>query len=216
MFKPIFIFTEKKKRNKGSTSNYNTNKWAIEKLSSSISENQIMLKRIFEECSDVVFREFTIGVEQKLSGVIIWIDGLADKTILNSNIMRSFVDETYLLYPNRNHTPSEAYSLIRDSLLSVADIKEQNKLGDIIDSVLSGESAILIDGVPISLIVSTQGWASRDVAEPITEGVVRGPRQGFTEDIRTGTSLIRRIIKTPQLKMESFKGYRQHFAENIR
>jgi spore germination protein KA len=41
--------------------------------------------------------------------------------------------------------------------------------------------------------------------ESTTETVVRGPKEGFTENLRTNTALIRRKIKTPHLWLESKK-----------
>lgn len=207
-FSKIFrgLFTTKKiQSHRETTSKNKMNQVADGNLSSSLEDNIILFKSIFKDCSDIVYREFIVGDDQKLSGLLIWLDGLADKNTLNSNIMKSLIDETRFINPKGSNTAARAFSLIRDSLLSVADMKEQTKINDIVDSVLTGESAILIDGVPISLIISTKSWESRDVTDPITEGVVRGPRQGFTENVRTGTSLIRRIVKTPQLKMEEFK-----------
>ncbi len=207
-FKKIFksFFSAKKnKKSREILDNINLNLSAAGDLNSSLLENKALFQEIFKDCSDIVYRDFFIGDKQKLPGVLIWLDGLTDKTTLNSNIMNSLLNEARLLSPNTNIAPSRALSLIRDSLLSVADIKEYQRINDLVDSVLTGESIILLDGVPSSLIVSTKSWESRDVAEPVTEGVVRGPRQGFTENVRTGTALIRRIIKTPRLKMETFK-----------
>jgi spore germination protein KA len=42
----------------------------------------------------------------------------------------------------------------------------------------------------------------RSVAEPDTESVIRGPREGFIENLRTNTSLLRRKIKNPNLVIE--------------
>lgn len=68
-----------------------------------------------------------------------------------------------------------------------------------------GDLAILIDGSEKAIIASAQGWESRQVEDPATEPVVRGPKDGFTEDLRTNTTLIRRRIKTLDLKMEPIK-----------
>lgn len=52
--------------------------------------------------------------------------------------------------------------------------------------------------------IGTKGVKARQVAEPITEGVVRGPGEGFTETLHVNTALLRRKIKTPKLKLEKF------------
>ena len=62
---------------------------------------------------------------------------------------------------------------------------------------------MLIDGYNQSIVINTKGWDKRGVEEPVTEAVVRGPREGFTENIRTNTALIRRKIKHPDLTMQS-------------
>jgi len=43
------------------------------------------------------------------------------------------------------------------------------------------------------------------VEEPDTEAVVRGPREGFTENLKTNTALLRRKIKNPNLRFELIK-----------
>jgi len=43
------------------------------------------------------------------------------------------------------------------------------------------------------------------VSEPQSEQVIRGPREGFTENFRTNTALVRRRIKHPNLRMEHMK-----------
>lgn len=49
------------------------------------------------------------------------------------------------------------------------------------------------------LAIGAEGWKDRTVSEPTSQGVVRGPMEAFTENIRTNTALIRRKIKSPQL-----------------
>jgi len=46
------------------------------------------------------------------------------------------------------------------------------------------------------------GWAERSPEEPPSEQVLRGPRDGFNETLRTNTALLRRRLRTPALKLE--------------
>ncbi|WP_338131031.1 spore germination protein [Cohnella rhizosphaerae] len=54
-------------------------------------------------------------------------------------------------------------------------------------------------------IVGTKFWNSRPVEEPQTEALIRGPRDGFTEDFRTNTALVRRRLRDPNLRFETFQ-----------
>ena len=57
--------------------------------------------------------------------------------------------------------------------------------------------------MPAALLVDAKGWAKRAVDEPDVESVIRGPREGFIENVRTNTSLLRRKIKNPNLVLEN-------------
>jgi hypothetical protein len=55
------------------------------------------------------------------------------------------------------------------------------------------------------LILSTRKYESRTVAEPEAETEIRGPRDGFVENIETNAALIRRRIKDYGLRFENLK-----------
>lgn len=172
-------------------------------LRSSLTHNLNLFKEAFQSCEDVVFREFNIGIKQDIRAAIIWLDGLVDTTIINEDIIKPLLQHAF--EPGDFNAERNLIAFFRDSKLNTADIEEKEEISDLIDSVLTGDCVILIDGYSVSLVSSAKGGELRSISEPVTEAVVRGPRQGFTENIRTNTSLLRRIVKTPQLKLESFK-----------
>ena len=45
------------------------------------------------------------------------------------------------------------------------------------------------------------GWQMRPIEEPISEQLIRGPREGFTETISVNTAMIRRWINDPNLRV---------------
>lgn len=67
----------------------------------------------------------------------------------------------------------------------------------------SGASVILIDGCSRAVTISTQSMQFRSVQEPSGEGNVRGSREGFTEPLRVNISLVRRLIRTGSLMVET-------------
>jgi spore germination protein KA len=175
-----------------------------EPLTTNLSDNIILLKKIFHNCSDIVFRELVLENEEKIHAQIVHIDGITDKNTIHDNIMSSLLHKFHLLQTNGVLKPDARLSQIKYSLISIANIKESSDIEKVIDAILNGETVILLDGTAVCLFASTKGGEVRPVSEPATESVVRGPRQGFTENLRTNTSLVRRIIKTPELKMETF------------
>jgi spore germination protein KA len=57
-----------------------------------------------------------------------------------------------------------------------------------------------VDGCTAGIVIKAQDWPKRSVVEPVAENVVRGPRQGFTEEMGANISLLRRKIKSTKLK----------------
>ncbi len=51
------------------------------------------------------------------------------------------------------------------------------------------------------LLLNTKGWTARSIAEPESERVLRGPREGFNESLLMNISMIRRKLRTPDLKL---------------
>jgi len=92
---------------------------------------------------------------------------------------------------------------IKVNILSVGEVKQVDTMYDIIDASLSGDAVLMVEGLNQALVISAKGWDKRPVSEPDTETVVRGPREGFTENLRTSTALLRRKIKNPTLRMEA-------------
>jgi len=174
-------------------------------LSANLNENMTALKQIFSDCSDVVFREFFIGSRETVKGVVIFIEGLVEKDLLNNNLMKSLMLELPGLPIAEQMNSKNAFKIIKERLLPFAEAAETEDMMEMTDLVLAGDAAFILDGSAKALMPCTKGWEMRAVAEPETETVVRGPREGFTESLRVNTMLIRRRVKTTRLKSENMK-----------
>ena len=64
-------------------------------------------------------------------------------------------------------------------------------------------SIVLVDGVDQLMMFDCKGWQMRSISEPQTEPSLYGPKDCFTETIRTNTATIRRRIKDPNLRFDA-------------
>lgn len=153
---------------------------------------------MFEKSSDIVYRELHIGNKK---GMLIFLDGLVNQQLMDSDVLKPLLnwDEQEL---NAGIT---SIKQLLERVVTTADVTSSQKLQDVTDHILSGNTVLLIDKMPDALFISIKGWEKRAIEQPESEVVVRGPRDGFTENLRTNTSLIRRRLKTPRLKMEQKK-----------
>lgn len=171
-------------------------------LSSDLKENLNTFKEIFGPSYDIVFREFTFG-QPKTNAAIIYIDGLVDKSTINQSIIKPLMYDSRFIRSEK--APGVNMNYIDSALLSIGEVKRGSLINELLDNCLSGDTILLIDGLDEALSLSTKGWDDRGVQEPQSEGVVRGPREGFSETLLINTALLRRIIKNPDLIMDTIE-----------
>lgn len=173
------------------------------KLSSNLKQNISNLRNILGTSNDIIIREFNFGYQGKISAAILFLEGMTDKTTINESIMHplmhdsriSELDETLI-------TSNKTIQKVLNTMLSVGDAKQIKTIDEVVDGCLSGDTILLINGSQEALVISTKGWDSRGIQEPKTEAVVRGPREGFTETLRSNTTLIRRRLRNPNFTLE--------------
>jgi spore germination protein len=169
-------------------------------MGENIIENEQFLKNMFQNCSDIIFREITIHGETKL--LLIYVDGMINTDIIISNVLKPLI---YDGLPQGLGTIDSIVQMCGQELFSVLQTKKLSKFGDIVEHILKGNLAILADGEDTALLSDVSKFKTRAVEEPYNEASVRGPKEGFTELLRVNTTMLRRILATPKLKIESLK-----------
>jgi len=92
---------------------------------------------------------------------------------------------------------------IKDAVLHATEAEIVNDEAEAMESLLSGDGLLFAnDGV---LQINVRKYEKRSVEEPPTETVMRGPREGFIEDLRTNLGLIQRRLRTPALGIEKYR-----------
>lgn len=77
------------------------------------------------------------------------------------------------------------------TIISTAEVT-QIEDSQAVEKVLMGNVVIIMSGEKNMLAVDILKYPARIPSEPPTSSVIQGPREGFTEDIRTNITLIRR------------------------
>ncbi|GGJ94252.1 stage V sporulation protein AF [Lentibacillus kapialis] len=144
---------------------------------------------------DLGFRELVV-LKTKIQ--LYYVTGLCDGTVVQ-RIMRQLVqindDEV-----NKRKVPE-----IVENRIIYQQVERTQSLDEVVDQVLSGLVVIFIDGEKYAFIVDVRNYPGRAPQEPDTEHVVRGSRDGFTENIIENTALTRRRIRDARLRHEMLK-----------
>ncbi|BCV21157.1 spore germination protein [Moorella sp. Hama-1] len=181
----------------------------------SLEANLKILQAIFADCQDAVYRRMKIGGTQGLATVLIYIDGLVDNEIIDNQIVKSLLLEAPLT--TLAFAPEGGiFNQVRDSLLTVANVREIADSREAVFCILSGFALLILEGSNKGLALEVCGWEHRGVEEPQNESLIRGPREGFSECFRTNTALLRRRLRDPQLKLKtSFLGRRSQTTVGV-
>ena len=175
-------------------------------LEKSVSKNLEKFKAFLGESSDAVFREFSLGM-QGIPCAAVFIDGLVDEMVINEQILKPMMYQIAILENTlqKSIEPGKAFEYVKMRVLAVGDIKEAETLDEAFILIMSGEVGIMIEGFEKILIASARGWPQRSIEEPPSEIVIRGPREGFTETLRSNTALLRRKIKDPNFVIKNIQ-----------
>ncbi|UTR15537.1 spore germination protein [Salipaludibacillus sp. LMS25] len=163
------------------------------------------IRHIIGHNSDVHFRELYLG-ETGVRAAIVFVDGVSDRNLIDKYIINSLMNgfsKGNGLAESVEHV-SPLIDLIKNRVLSISRIKQTRMVKEIVLDVLKGSTALLIEGSAEVLNLGTQIVKSRNIEEPISEPLVRGPRVGFTEVLRENTALLRSSGKNENLTFEKF------------
>lgn len=166
-----------------------------QELYKDLLHNEELLRSIYANCSDVIYRSFLIGGQTK--AILIYIEGLSNSEGI----------EEYVIAPLMREETEETIDIgqLVERKISVPSVMKFNTIDKCVEYLSIGNPILLYDNEACGLALGLTKWEKRAIEEPTAEIGIRGPREGFTETLRVTTSQIRRIIKSPLLKMESMK-----------
>ena len=148
------------------------------------------VKKRFEGAFDVKYREIMTSLGLC---TLVFIDDLCSVQFISEYIVTPLGKKDYKCWS------------VEDVIPNVLGINIANYAKDVEDAilhVLSGDVVLLFNDHEKIIYCEVKGFVRRGVGIPVTESVVKGPREGFTELFVDNVSLIRRKIKNSDLKFE--------------
>ena len=173
-------------------------------FSSNLKDNLNFLKYKYNSLinSDVIFRDFILTFQNKeYSAVLIYIDGMIDTKIVNDSVLKPLMlrNKTNTYNP-KSITPED---FIYQHLIHQTDTKKVEKYNDAINSINVGNCILIVDTLNFCFNIDVKGFKQRSINSPKNEIVIRGSQEAFVENLRTNTSMLRRIINNENLVIEN-------------
>ena len=156
--------------------------------------------------------KYNIDKIDTLIGVNISFDiGRRELVILDKQIylyyLSSLIDSqaltliiTNLLKLNDEPNKNDDYFELIVNNIAYENIKYQTNLQNICEDILNGLVVVIVEGEERAISVELRKYPTRSISEPDMEKVIRGPHDGFTENLSVNIALLRRRIKDIRLR----------------
>ena len=165
------------------------------KFSSEFEKNvsEIRSRLPLEKSFDILERNILIHNKK---AYLIFLDGLT-----KDDALRSLMKSIYFLKEDIFNTLKTSKDFIEKVIPNI-EVAEETDFDKIINSLLCGQTIIIIEGYNSAIILDIRTYPARGPEEPDKEKVLRGARDGFVETIVFNTALIRRRIRDTNLTFE--------------
>lgn len=147
----------------------------------------------------LVVKNFYIGKFKVVEAAVVYFNALANKEIIDKEVLKPLMLKAEEDISRQENIAD--YLCKRYITSSNTTVESDNN--KILDAIKRGKTVLLIDGIYESIIIDTTGGNYRAINEPVNESVVKGPREGFVENLETNISMLRRRIKDRNLTIET-------------
>ncbi len=165
-------------------------------LSLSLIENKKTFKKRLPS-QDILTYDFTTS--DKVNACLIFADGMVNKELLGSLVARPLSALELKNAGGRVETKEKTVQINT----RFPELKTEENIEKLCDEILDGNTLLLVDGIGVGFIVGAKLVPVRTISEPPTGIAVKGPREGFIEDIKTNMALVRKRLKSPELILET-------------
>lgn len=205
--------------------NLSSEKDLKQKIFNTLNKNLEFMKIRYNSMinSDIVIREFTLNARNKqFSAFIFYIDGMIDQQLVNDfvlnplmlkNIANSFDGEQNKVISEINANNVRIRKVKKFNIIDYIDnclipqngVKKEEDFANIISGINSGNCALFVDTINIAFNIDVKGFKQRSIDSPNNEIVIRGPHEAFVENLRTNTSMLRRIVNNENFVIEDIE-----------
>lgn len=150
--------------------------------------------------SSIVTKCFLIGSPNPIDAVIIYVNGLVNKDLINRDVLTPL-----MIHVNEDITATENLcDYLCKRYISMCNTKISADLNMAINQLKRGKTVLLLKNSVEFIVIDTTGGATRNISEPENETTIGGTREGFVETLETNISILRRKIKDKSFTIKMY------------
>ena len=161
------------------------------RVSASLKKNERALERLFrtENNGDAVLRRFETAGGKEL--LLAFMSGMADDSKINGYVLKPLMEG--------GGGKADLRELV-SGCVNIAEVRFETEMSRAAFDIMDGFAVLFAEGERECAVLETHGFEKRPVSAAENEKVVLGPKESFTESLKTNVTLIRRIIRTRDLR----------------
>ncbi len=157
------------------------------------------LRQILGRSDDFSSKLIYIGGDEKLQARLCYIDGVVSGESVTRDVLRPATEPER--FAGVKNLRDAAELMLHGGVFSF-NVLRRERSDDVVNDLLGGFCALVFDELALALTFETRTGEKRSVEQPTMERAVKGSRDAFNETYRVNTSLLRRKLRDPALRIE--------------
>ncbi len=156
------------------------------------------IRRVFQNCVDFEEREVLLGGDPAKKTTLFTIGGMVRNERLNDYVLRPVAVSEEI----RNATLDEAFARMLAGAVYNRSAQVRETVDQVVFDLINGCAVFAFPDRTAMLSFSVATEEKRSVSEPENEPALKSARDSFVESVRTNTSLVRRRLRAPELRIQ--------------
>lgn len=169
------------------------------RISGNLEEDSRVFLQLFEGCSDLKHNQLYLGENCEISCMVAFIETTVGNMMMNETVLGKMLSGLCSM------SGEEVYEALEKNRLGVSDIGYFETIEEAADAMLTGSALLLVDGFSRAIKIEDKGYPGMGVMKTDSEKVIRGSNEGFTDSVKANVALVRKRIRSPQLKVAERK-----------
>lgn len=157
-------------------------------------DGQVLLQ-LFADCGDFKHNELYLGKEHEIRCLVCFIETTVGNMMMDQTVLGKMLSSLCSM------SSEEVYEALEKNSLGASDIGYFQTVEEAADGMLTGAALLLVDGFDRAIKIEDKGFPGMTVSKTDSEKVIRGSNEGFTDSVKVNAALVRKRIRSPQLKV---------------
>ncbi len=162
-----------------------------------IEKDEAALEEMFSKCEDIKKKEMVIGKNKGIRCFLIYIEVTLSSVMLRTTALGNFLARLSEM------SEDEILESLEKNGMGLSDVMLYKNAKEAGEGLLTGDALLLVDGFPMAMKIPDKGYPGEPVKDTSSEKVLRGSNEGFNENVKINTALMRKRLHSLDFKVES-------------